>query len=80
MKNITHVKPVLPVSTYLEIAKLLVKVGGESLSNVGELMLKTYEANMLEFAKPPKIYEETNNVGSPETYNGPSKCEEGVCD
>ena len=80
MKNITHVRPVLPVNTYLEIANLLVKVGGKTLGHVGELMLKTYEANMVEPAKSPIPYEESNNMGSPETYNGPDKCEDGVCD
>tara|TARA_R100000278_G_scaffold89000_1_gene67888 strand:+ start:3757 stop:3999 length:243 start_codon:yes stop_codon:yes gene_type:complete len=80
MSKITHVKPTLPVETYLEIAKLLEKVGGQKLAHVGSLMLATYKANMLEPVKTPATYEESDSMGSPESYNAPDKCEPGVCD
>ena len=80
MEKITHVKPVLAVETYKEIAKLLVELGGESLSQVGEVMIKTLDANMVETKTEPVHYEESNSTGSPETYNAPDKCEPGVCD
>ncbi len=80
MKNITHLKPCFTIDVYLQIAKLLEKVGGKELSHVGSLMLAVYKANMIEPGKPSITYEETNSIGSPETYNAPDKCEAGVCD
>tara|TARA_R100000234_G_C4966755_1_gene164271 strand:- start:193 stop:435 length:243 start_codon:yes stop_codon:yes gene_type:complete len=80
MSKITHVRPCFQLDTYIQIAKLLEKVGGQELAHVGSLMLAVYKANMLEPAKAPVSYEETNDMGSPETYNAPDKCEDGVCD
>ncbi len=78
--KIKYVKPVLHIDKFFKVADHLIQSGNDELVQVGRAMRVSYQNLMVETETAPVHYEESNNTGSPESYNAPDKCEPEVCD